>query len=72
MHALLSSRDADAEPSGFIFDGTGETAFYHIQHGQQPDELRNFDSSPVDGRTDDLIKITGFKKINGYVVKKQL
>lgn len=58
---VLSITDPDAEPSGFIFDGTGEVAYYHVQHGQQFDELRDFDSNKVDGRTDDLIKITGFK-----------
>jgi hypothetical protein len=58
---MLSIRDPDAEPSGFIFDGTGKTAYYHVQHGQQFDELRDFESNPIDGRTDDLIKITGFK-----------
>jgi secreted PhoX family phosphatase len=58
---ILSITDPDAEPSGFIFDGTGEVAYYHVQHGQQFPELRDFDSNKVDGRTDDLIKITGFK-----------
>lgn len=58
---MLSIRDPEAEPSGFIFDGTGKTAYYHVQHGQQFDALRDWDSNPVDGRTDDLIKITGFK-----------
>ncbi|KPK66603.1 MAG: hypothetical protein AMS21_01360 [Gemmatimonas sp. SG8_38_2] len=59
--SMLSIRDPDAEPSGFIFDGTGELAYYHVQHGQQFDSLRDFDSNPVNGQTDDLIKITGFK-----------
>jgi secreted PhoX family phosphatase len=58
---MLSITDINAEPSGFIFDGTGEVAYYHVQHGQQFLELRDFDSNPVDGRTDDLIKIIGFK-----------
>lgn len=58
---MLSVRDPAAEPSGFIFDGTGTAAFYHMQHDQPPDELRDFDSIPIDGRTDDLIKITGFE-----------
>ena len=58
---VLSITDPDAEPSGFIFDGTGRTAYYHVQHGQQFDALRDFDSNKVDGRTDDLIKITGFR-----------
>jgi secreted PhoX family phosphatase len=58
---MLSIRDPDAEPSGFIFDGTGKTAYYHVQHGQQFPELLDLESNPIDGRTDDLIKITGFK-----------
>lgn len=58
---MLSIRDPNAEPTGFIFDGTGETAFYNVQHGQQPASLLDFGSNPVDGRTDDMIKITGFR-----------
>jgi hypothetical protein len=46
---------------GLIFDGTGEVAYYPVQHGQQFTGLREFDSNKVDGRTDDLIRITGFK-----------
>ncbi|MGH8613511.1 MAG: hypothetical protein ACREYF_16215, partial [Gammaproteobacteria bacterium] len=52
-----------AEPTGFIFDGTGKVAFYNMQHGQQPAALLDFTSNPVDGTTDDLIKITGWKKV---------
>jgi hypothetical protein len=63
---MLSINSTAAEPSGFIFDGAGKVAFYHVQHGQQPEELRDFNSNPVDGRTDDLIKITGFKVKNDY------
>jgi hypothetical protein len=48
-------------PTGLIFDGTGEKAFYIFQHGQQPDALLDFTSNPVDGLTDDLIQITGFE-----------
>lgn len=64
---LLSIADVDAEPTGFIFDGTGKVAFYIIQHGSQAGELLDFDSMPAcdsggcNGFTDDLIKITGFK-----------
>jgi len=62
---MLSITDPNAEPSGFIFDGIGKVAYYHVQHGQQFDELLDFDSNKVNGYTDDLIKITGFKvKIN--------
>jgi secreted PhoX family phosphatase len=59
--SMLSVRDPDAEPTGFIFDGTGKVAYYNIQHGQQPAALLDFASNPVDGTTDDLIRITGFK-----------
>lgn len=58
---MLSVRDPRAEPTGFIFDGTGEVAYYIVQHGQQFPELLDFDSNPVNGRTDDLLRITGFK-----------
>ncbi|MFQ5740405.1 MAG: alkaline phosphatase PhoX [Acidobacteriota bacterium] len=59
--ALLSITDPDAEPTGFIFDATGATAFYIVQHGEQSEALKDFVSNPVDGETDDLIKITGFR-----------
>jgi hypothetical protein len=58
---MLSVNDASAEPTGFIFDGAGSAAFYVMQHGEQPVSLKDFVSNPVDGRTDDLIKIIGFK-----------
>jgi len=58
--AMLSIKDATGEPTGFIFDGTGQTAYYHLQHGGQPAGLLDFTSNPVNGQTDDLIKITGF------------
>ena len=61
--SILSITDPDAEPTGFIFDGTGRNAFYILQHGQQPTSLEDFRSNPVDGSTDDLIKITGFQKL---------
>jgi hypothetical protein len=59
--SMLTINDPEGEPTGFIFDGTGRTAFYIVQHGEQPDSLLDFDSNPVDGQTDDLIKLTGFK-----------
>lgn len=59
--SMLSVNDKDAEPTGFIFDGTGNAAFYMVQHGEQPESLLDFTSNPVNGRTDDLIKLTGFK-----------
>jgi hypothetical protein len=58
---MLSVIDPDAEPTGFTFDGTGRVAFVNIQHGEQPDALRDFTSNPVNGATDDLLMITGFK-----------
>jgi len=59
--SMLSVNDAESEPTGFIFDGTGSAAFYIVQHGEQPESLKDMTSNPVDGETDDLIKITGFK-----------
>ena len=58
---MASVVDPRAEPTGFTFDATGETAYMVVQHGEQPDELLDFASNPVNGRTDDLIKVTGFK-----------
>ena len=62
---VLSVVDPNAEPTGFIFDASGKFAYMVVQHGEQPDALLDFDSNPTTGRTDDLLKITGFK------VKKQ-
>ncbi|MCI0517849.1 MAG: PhoX family protein [Woeseiaceae bacterium] len=68
--ALLSITDPEAEPTGFIFDGTGRTAFYNVQHGSQHESLLDFesnfacDSGDCNGYTDDLIMITGFKVPN--------
>lgn len=59
--SMISVIDPQAEPTGFIFDASGETAYVNIQHGECPVELQDFDSNPVNGCTDDLIKITGFK-----------
>ena len=59
---MLSITDMDAEPSGFIFDGTGKMAFYHAQHGRQVEGLYDWTSNMLDGKTDDLIMITGFKR----------
>jgi hypothetical protein len=58
---MASVVDPRAEPTGFVFDATGETAYVVVQHGEQPAELLDFASNPVNGRTDDLIRITGFK-----------
>ena len=61
--SMLTINDPSAEPTGFIFDGTGKVAFYNVQHGQQPAALLDTTSNPIDGTTDDLIKITGWKKV---------
>ncbi len=58
--SMLSVRDPAAEPTGFIFDATGTVAFYIVQHGTTPAGLSDSTSNPVNGNTDDLIKITGF------------
>jgi hypothetical protein len=58
---MASVVDPRAEPTGFVFDATGEAAYVVVQHGEQPAELLDYASNPVNGRTDDLIRITGFK-----------
>jgi hypothetical protein len=58
---MLSINDPSGQPTGFIFDGTGEVVFHFVQHGQQPVSLLDMTSNPINGQTDDLIKITGFK-----------
>jgi hypothetical protein len=56
---ILSVKDSSAEPTGFIFDATGTTAYVSIQHSD--DALM----PQVDGYgTDDIIRITGFKVKN--------
>ena len=59
--SMLTINDPDAEPTGFVFDGTGKVAFYNVQRGQQSAALLDITPNPVDGTTDDLIKITGWK-----------
>jgi secreted PhoX family phosphatase len=53
---ILSVKDTSAEPTGFLLDATGRTAYVSIQHSD--DSLM-----PLVGGypTDDIIKITGFK-----------
>ncbi len=58
---ILSVVDPLAEPTGFEFDASGTTAYLVVMHGENPPGLRNFESNPVDGSTDDILKITGFK-----------
>jgi hypothetical protein len=60
---ILSVKDSSAEPTGFVFDPSGTTAYLSIQHS-------NDTNMPlVDGYpTDDIVKITGFKlQRNGSV-----
>jgi hypothetical protein len=53
---ILSVKDTSAEPTGFLFDASGTTAYVSVQHSD--DSLMPL----VDGYpTDDVIKITGFK-----------
>jgi len=51
---FASIRDTSAEPSGFIFLGSGEAAFVNIQH-------RGFNDSLGPGDHGALVKISGFK-----------
>jgi secreted PhoX family phosphatase len=51
---FASIRDTSAEPSGFIFLGSGEEAFVNIQHRAVNDALGNTNHGA-------LIKISGFK-----------
>jgi hypothetical protein len=53
---ILSVKDSSAEPTGFIFDPSGTTAYLSIQHSNDTN------MSLVDGYpTDDVLKITGFE-----------
>ena len=51
---FASIRDTSAEPSGFIFTGSGTSAYVNIQHRAVNDSLGN-------GNHGALIKISGFK-----------
>ena len=51
---FASIRDTTAEPTGFIFLGSGEEAFVHIQHRAANDALGV-------GNHGALIRISGFK-----------
>jgi hypothetical protein len=56
---ILSVKDSSAEPTGFLFDASGTTAYVSIQHSD--DSLMPL----VDGyATDDVLKISGFKVKN--------
>jgi secreted PhoX family phosphatase len=52
---VISVKDSSAEPTGFIFDATGTTAYLSIQHSDD-DLMPEVDDYP----TDDVLKITGF------------
>jgi secreted PhoX family phosphatase len=59
---ILSVRDSSAEPTGFAFTGDGKTAYVHIQHSSDTACIGSSDCANNDDyRTDDLIRITGFK-----------
>jgi secreted PhoX family phosphatase len=66
---VASVTDPGAEPTGFTFDGTGRTAFVVVQHGENSPETLDFGSNPVDGRTDDLIRISGFEAPAGVELR---
>jgi uncharacterized protein len=51
---FASVRDTSAEPSGFIFLGSGESAFVSIQH-------RAVNAAAGEGDHGALLKISGFK-----------
>jgi hypothetical protein len=51
---FASIRDSSAEPTGFIFLGSGEEAFVNIQHRAVNDSLGETNHGA-------LIKISGFK-----------
>jgi secreted PhoX family phosphatase len=51
---FASIRDTSAEPTGFIFTGSGESAYVNIQHRAANDALGNTNHGA-------LVKISGFK-----------
>jgi hypothetical protein len=53
---ILSVKDSSAEPTGFIFDPSGRTAYLSIQHSDDTN-MTLFDGY----RTDDIVKLTGFR-----------
>ena len=53
---ILSVKDSSAEPTGFIFDPTGNVAYLSIQHSNDTN-MPLFDGY----RTDDILMISGFK-----------
>jgi hypothetical protein len=51
---FASIRDTSAEPTGFIFLGSGEEAFVNIQHRACNDSIDK-------GHRGELVKMSGFK-----------
>jgi hypothetical protein len=52
----------DAEPTGFTFDASGTTAYVSIQHSGDDNCVAGSDCEDHDDyRTDDIVKISGFK-----------
>lgn len=54
---MLSVKDSEAEPTGFIFAPDGMSAYVSVQHSRDDAMAKNDDYG-----TDDLIHITGFAK----------
>lgn len=52
---VASVKDTSAEPTGFIFDATGKTAYVSIQHSDDAQMEKSDDYG-----TDDIVRITGF------------
>ena len=60
---VLSVKDQSAEPTGFGFSGDGKTAWLNIQHSGDALCTAGTDCADVDDYgTDDIIKITGWRK----------
>ncbi len=58
---VLSIIDPEAEPTGLVFEANGQTAYYIVGRGEQPESMLDFQANPFDGLTSDLIRITGFR-----------
>ena len=58
---VLSIVDPEAEPTGIVFESSGEAFYYIVATGEQPDSLLDFETNPLDGFTADLIRINGFR-----------
>ncbi|QXP85615.1 alkaline phosphatase PhoX [Methylococcus sp. Mc7] len=59
---MLSVKDRSAEPTGFRFSGDGRSAYLSIQHSDDALCPVGTDCASLDDyRTDDIVRITGFK-----------